>query len=316
MIDDLTIERVLGNPPPDEPTYIAGRVAWDSHGHPRVYRRLRLAPAWRRSAFVLVLALLMAVVLGLSLIIAGAVGRPDLLRAVDQAGGLRVAVRPDAPQALTTNLEGFDIDVAREVATRLGLAPAVVRVNAADMPDDGPAWDVGMPSDAVVASDGRLVAGPVYYRWPAYMVVRRDSDTTSITGWAGARICVTGGSAGAGWIAGRTLELITVVTPRPAEAKTVVRSTDQACLDALVAGQADAMVSARISLADLATKPSIKTLGEVLTESRTFVATRSGADPSALFGQIDAVLSVLRADGTLGDLSRSRFGGTDLTQLP
>ncbi len=317
MIDDLTIERTLRERAPDEPKYTVGRLAWESRSYPANHRWPGLGTAWRPIAMVFTLALLLVVILGLVAIIGGAVDRHDLLREVDEVGTLRIAVRPDAPQAVAGNLEGFDVDVGKAVAVKLGLIPTVVPVNASEMPGDGgTTWDVGMPSDAVIASDSRLIAGSAYYRWPVYLVVPATSSATAITDLAGKSICVTEGSAGAGWLDHQADELVTVASPTPLGATAIVSTGDQACLDALAAGTADAMASARMSFADLSIRPSVRSIGEVLSESRTFVAARGGPDPSALLGRIDAALSVLRADGTLADLSRNRFGGIDLSQLP
>lgn len=290
---------------------------WGSRNYPIGRRAGWPAAAWRPIATFVTLALLLVLLLGLAAIMGGAVRRSDLLRGVNEAGALRIAVRPDAPQAVAGNLEGFDVDVGKAVAVKLGLIPTVVPVNASEMPGDGgTTWDVGMPSDAVIASDSRLVAGSAYYRWPVYLVVPATSSATAITDLAGKRICVTEGSAGAGWLDHRADELVTVASPPPIGATAIVSTGDQACLDALAARTADAMASARMSFADLSIRPSVRSVGEVLSESRTFVAARGGPDPSALLGRIDAALSVLRADGTLADLSRNRFGGIDLSQLP
>ena len=86
------------------------------------------------------------------------------------------------------------------------------------------------------------------------------------------------------------------------------------CLDDLAAGDVDAVVTSALTAADIAVRPGVRTLGQpVLLDPRTIVARTAGPDPSALVRAANEALGEMRADGTLSDLSRGRFGGQDLT---
>jgi ABC-type amino acid transport substrate-binding protein len=75
------------------------------------------------------------------------------------------------------------------------------------------------------------------------------------------------------------------------------------------------MTTSTLSQADLSVRPSMRVLGQVpvLIEPRSIVAPTAGPDPGRLIQEIDHALSELRADGTLANASRNRFGGQDLT---
>ena len=86
------------------------------------------------------------------------------------------------------------------------------------------------------------------------------------------------------------------------------------CLDDLAAGEVDAVVTSALTAADIAVRPAVRTLGQpILLDPRTIVARTDGPDPTTLLQAADEALGEMRADGTLADLSRGRFGGQDLT---
>lgn len=246
---------------------------------------------------------------------------PDLMADVLAHGSIAIAVRPDFPQAMTVGLEGFDLDVARELADRLGL-----RLDVAMRPV-GSMWEPGVGSkdvDVALPSDGRayadeasFLASEPYYYWPVRVVVAEGSSVQVLGDVDGRAICVVVGSPGEAWLTG-LLDAAgsdAPVTP-PADATVRREATDVDCLSALAAGSVDALVTATLSDADFATR-ALRAIGPpVLTDRRSVVARRSGPDPAALIDAVDDALSGMRSDGTLLGFSRNRFGGNDLTQPP
>ena len=74
------------------------------------------------------------------------------------------------------------------------------------------------------------------------------------------------------------------------------------------------MVTATMSDADIDVRSGIRTLEGPEPEPRAVIVPRQpGANESTLADAIDGVISQLAADGTLTQLSESRFGGDDLT---
>jgi ABC-type amino acid transport substrate-binding protein len=97
----------------------------------------------------------------------------------------------------------------------------------------------------------------------------------------------------------------------------VERPSDADCLELVESGDVSAAVTATLSPADLAARPTLRQVGEpVLVEQRGFVAPR-GSGSAELIEEVDRLLLEMRSDGTIAELSRRRFGGTDLTpRLP
>ena len=333
--DDESLEliaRRLRNDDPADPPYEPGRFAQLASGG-RLYEA---GPAERRLVGRRVRSPLLGGLgvgsLGLALILVVGVvairlnvgsqtgstpspGSSDLLSAVRSRGVLRVAIRPDFPQATTDKLAGFDIDVANALASRLGVRLEIVIVEASMMASSAPPvdWDVAMPSSSLVA---RAAAGSQRATrttaFPTFLVVSEASGAQVPADLKGSRICVVEGSAGEAWIAGAIAD--PTVAPPSDGSISRVEANDQACLDALSSGDVDAMVTATLSAADIAVRASIRSLGQpVLLDPRSVVVRKDGPDPSAMLEAIDAAFSDMRIHGTLVDLSRNRFGGQDLS---
>jgi Tol biopolymer transport system component len=123
-------------------------------------------------------------------VIGGRLGQPtepspsaDALQRLIAAGVVRVAVRPDHPQALTPSggADGFDVDVATDLGRRLGLRVEVVAVSPADLFGQPGKWDVGLSSTPAwtVDSEAYLSSSP-YYAWPHLLLVPAESGATSV----------------------------------------------------------------------------------------------------------------------------------------
>jgi ABC-type amino acid transport substrate-binding protein len=273
-----------------------------------VRRRARPTPQVRRWALIAAtVALLIAVVANLATIgatIQRLVDRPSLMDAIRASGSLRVAIRPDDPQILAAGgtLSGFDVDVADAVAARLGLrVERIIQPIDQMLAEDEPTWHIALPSRALSPAEAaRYAVSDPYYRWPAYVLVRRSGPADL----AGAAVCVVAGSIGERWAA-----------ERGDVAAVRARADDDACMADLRAGRVDAMVTDVTLPMDVANDPDLAVLGEgpVAVDPRPILVPRGAADAAELVDAIDATLDQLRADGTLTALSEQRFGGEDLT---
>ncbi len=331
-MDDERIERALRDGPLDEPIYVAARVR-DTLASSGVTTPVIARPRiWRGVGGFLQVAASIAVVIaviGTLLLLRpqpsqqvastpGSTASPDLLTQVRAAGRIRTAVRTDFPQAsVRGSLGGFDVDVANELSRRLGLSPELVALQPSDMFANRPlqTWDIALPSTANLdpAALPLLTSDPYYY-WPVYVLVPAGAHVASLSGLDGRPICTVAGSSGEAWLDRRSAPSTFDGAASPPAPTQVARLTsDAACLADVVAGRSAAMITSALSAADVAARSEVQQLGgAVFTERRTIVA-RGVPDPAALLSGINRALSALRADGTLTDLSRRRFGGADLT---
>jgi ABC-type amino acid transport substrate-binding protein len=242
---------------------------------------------------------------------------------IQAAGVLRVAIRPDFPQVTIdgTFQGGFDADVATALAERLGVRPVLQAMNLETLPDSPAAaeWDLAFPGRSLTPAElARLEASVPYYEWAVYVVVSSTSSASSPADLAGQQVCVVGGSAGADWLVGQlNVQSAGSVASPPASAIPIERESDGDCLELIAADEASAAITATLSSADLAARPSLRQLGEPLfLEERRVVAPR-GPGSAVAIAEVDRLLMELRDDGTLTELSRRRFGGTDLSpRLP
>ncbi len=330
-MDDERIERALRDGPLDEPTYAAGRVqetlatsgvTTPEAARPRIWRGvgglLRVAASIAVTIAVIGTLLLLRPQPSQIGSTPGSTASPDLLSQVRAAGRIRIAVRTDFPQAsVRGSLGGFDVDVANELSRRLSLSPELVALQHSDMFANRPlqAWDIALPSTANLdpAALPLLTSDPYYY-WPVYVLVPVGTPVASLGSLDGLPICTVAGSSGEAWL-DRRFDPASVdgAASPPAPAQVARLASDAACLADVVAGRSAAMVTSALSAADIAARSEVRQLGgAVLTERRTIVA-RGVPDPAALLTGINRALSALRADGSLTDLSRRRFGGADLT---
>jgi ABC-type amino acid transport substrate-binding protein len=235
----------------------------------------------------------------------------DLLSRVQASGSIRIAVRPDHPQFTRAGagIVGFDVDVAREIASSLGVRADIVPLAVSDIvgrPNAG--WDLALPSIDVASIDpGRFGASTPYYSWPHLLLAPESSGLRRAADLAGRRVCAVEGDPGKAWLEGGARAGIETVV--------VSMASDDACLTALTSGDVEALVTATWAPADLAVHPSLIELdGGPSSERRAVIAT-TASDPARLLDRIDAAFAEMRSNGTLALLSERDFG-SDLTTTP
>jgi ABC-type amino acid transport substrate-binding protein len=283
---------------------------------------LATTPRWRRRRprrydLLLVAALVVAGSVGI-LLASGTVRvqesapRTDLLALVHSKGALRVAVRPDHPEIYSA---GFDVDVATALGTHMNLKAEIVIEDVQSMLDpNSETWDAALPSVASwsVPTATFLVSDP-YYSWPHRLVVLDSSTATDVSEVAGKAVCAVAGDAGAAWLRGAY-----PATVGPEITSNVVeRASDDACLSQLESGAVTAIVTARLSDADLDVRAGIRVIGGPDPEPRPVVVHRqrgNSPDPGDFLAAIGDAVRAMHADGTLTRMSQNRFGGADLTE--
>jgi len=252
-----------------------------------------------------------------------------LLGQVQSDGVLRVSTDPAYPPQSSLNeetgeYEGFDIDVATEIAKRLGVeiqweTPSWDVITAGGWNDR---WDVSVGSMTVTAQRAEVLnfSTPYYYT-PAGLAVQEGSSIASIEDLSGATIGVCGSCTYEFYlrrdlnidIPGFTFEYLV-----PEDVEIVTYDTDSTAIQDLEIGRIDAAMSAVPTLQGAIDKGrDIQLLGDpVFYEPLAAALDReSSLDSSALTEEISGIIEEMHADGTLTELSMKWYD-EDLTQNP
>jgi polar amino acid transport system substrate-binding protein len=251
-----------------------------------------------------------------------------MLAAVQDAGVLRVSTDPAyPPQSSVTksgDYEGFDIDVATEIAERLGVeveweTPSWDLITAGNWSGR---WDVSVGSMTITPERAEVLEfTPAYYFTPASVAVHEDntSITDTESGLDGKTIGVCGGCTYESYleksleIPGYEIEFLID------DASIKGYDTDSSAIADLELGDGarlDAVISATPTLEGAIEKGKpIKLVGDPIYYEPLAVALDKNApeDPVPLAEEIGRIIEEMHSDGTLTDLSMKWYG-TDLTK--
>ena len=236
---------------------------------------------------------------------AGAITDPgattgDLLASVMERGYITVSTDPDyAPQSSVKpdgTFEGFDIDVATEIATRLGVdihweTPGWDAITAAGWQGR---WDMSVGSMTITTPrKGILDFTQPYYYNPAYLAASTRSGVK------------------------KTSDLSFTL---PAGGSATTLPTDANCAESVKAGRPefDLWISSgpTIDEAISAGTPMLKIGEPIFTEDLSVAFDKSGPDDAALRFKVDQIIGAMHTDGTLTQLSQKWYDGADLTVAP
>ena len=286
------------------------------------------------------LAVLTATILGLVLGLAACGGGDDdagdLLSSIEDKGVLTVSTDPAYPPQSelnkeTNEYEGFDIDVATEIAKRLDVdiaweTPAWETIISGNWAGR---WDISVGSMTITPERAKVLNfTPPYYFTPAAYAVHEDNTTiTDVSGLNGKKIGACGGCTYDLYLqnklniakdeAGVPVKIESVVTDP--EIKTY--DTDSTAIQDLSLGDGrrlDAVVSALPTLeaAIDAGKPIKVVPPDLYYEPLSVAIDRSSQlDPTSLVERISEIIEEMHADGTMVEISEKWYG-TDLTVAP
>src|SRR4051794_6196282 len=253
----------------------------------------------------------------------------DLLKEVCDAGKLTVSTDPAYPPQSSLNeqtgkYEGFDIDVATEIAKRLGVkiqweTPAWETITAGSWNDR---WDLSVGS-MTPTNDRQQVLdfSQPYYYTPAVVVVHEDNTSVQdvATDLDGKKIGVCSGCTYDQYlnktlaIKGFTFDFVID------DATAVGYDTDTSALNDLALGDGvrlDAVITSLTTAQGFidAGKP-VKIVGDpVFYEPLAAAIDKSStADPASFAAAVDKIVGEMHDDGTLTELSKKWYDGTDLT---
>ncbi len=248
-----------------------------------------------------------------------------LLDVVTKAGKIRVSTDPQYPpqSELTPDgtFQGFDIDVATEIARRMGLeiqfeTPSWDTITAGGWSGR---WDMSVGSMTITSPRQKVLDfSPPYYYTPAQMAASTASGITTLDGLAGKSICVGDATTYLDWLSG-TLDFGTESpqTKAPAGAIAVTLSTDRLCAEAWKAGRSEfdgwLSSSTTVDQAIADGLPLVKVGEPVFSEPLAVAVDRGGPDPTDFMARVDEIVTAMHADGTLTQLSQKWFGA-DMTQ--
>ena len=255
---------------------------------------------------------------------------PDLLARIQEDGVIRVSTDPAYPPASSLvegtqdEYEGFDIDVAEEIAKRLGVTVEWVTPEWTAITSGGwsDRWDMSVGSMTVLPPRAEVLyfTEPYYYA-PAGVAVNTSNTTINAfdPDLDGKTIGVCGGCTYDFYLQ-KTLSAPGVTYDFVIDDATIkTYNTDTTALQDLYLERIDAVISGMGILQGAIDKGKpIRLVGDgaVLFYEANAVAFDKSADPSSesLAEAVNQIIIDMHADGTMSELSE-QWWGEDLTSL-
>ncbi len=293
----------------------------------------------------LVLSLVLVAALALSACQPAAPAAADLLGEIKARGTIRISTDPNyAPQSSSvpgaarkadtkcaaeeltaTELEGFDIDTAVEIARRLGVEPCFVTpawevITAGNWASR---WDISVGSMTITKDRQKVLHfSPGYYYTPAQLAAREGSGIASVADIAGKPVCVGSGTTYEAYLNGEDVGIpdSDIKVAPPAGVQVFPLDTDANCSESIQAGRTDFdafLTSGTVVDAAVAEGIQVVKVGSpVFVENLAVAIDRSAPkDPQSLLGEISNIVTAMHADGTL-TASSVKWFGADLTTVP
>jgi polar amino acid transport system substrate-binding protein len=251
-----------------------------------------------------------------------------LLDKVLKAGKLVVSTDPNyAPQSEQLpdgSYQGFDIDVASEIAKRLGVRVEFVtpKWEVITAGSWSSRWDVSVGSMTITSDRQKILDfSPPYYYTPAQMAASKASGITTMDGLAGKTICAGKSTTYLDWLGGKKLDFGTLspTTTPPAGIKSVSLDTDADCPQTWAAGRNDfeGWLSSSTTVQGAIDKglPVVKVGDPVYAEPLAVAVDKSGPNDSDFVARLTDIVNTMHTDGTLTASSMKWFK-SDLTKAP
>lgn len=250
----------------------------------------------------------------------------ETLDRVMKTGTLKMSSDPAYPPQSFLNdkneMDGFDVDVGKEIAKRLGvkielITPAWEVITAGRW---NGRWDISVGSMTPTKERANVLDFPaVYYYTPASFAVHTDSVAKSVADLNGKKIGVCGGCTYESYL-NKTLKLDAGGVPKfdfkvtPGEIRSY--ETDTNAFDDLRLGDGkrlDAVLSALPTIAEaIKSGYKMKIVGNPVFYEPLSVAVDKG--DAAFNAKISDIIQAMRSDGTLSKMS-TKWYGVDLTSV-
>ncbi len=246
----------------------------------------------------------------------------DLLAAIQERGTIRVSTDPNyAPQSFLNEdgeFVGFDVDVATEIATRLGVEVEFVTpdwdlITAGNWGDQ---WDMSVGSMTVTTARQQALdfAEPAYYYTPAQFAAADGSGIESLADIDGQTVCVGLSTTYESWLNGEDLGLpaANFYASVPTDIEVLPLQTDNECAQSIQAGRTEFSVfltSNTVVEAAISQGVAVQKVGSPAFSENLAVAfdKASSADPSTLVQAVGQIVADMHEDGTLSAFSNEWF---------
>lgn len=250
----------------------------------------------------------------------------DLLAEICSNGEIRVSTDPAYPPQSELNpetgeYEGFDIDVATEIADRLGVevaweTPDWEVLTAGSWNDR---WDMSVGSMTPTNDRQEVLNFTEPYSFvPAVIVVPEDSDVTDVaTELDAAKIGVCADCTYQFFLE-KNLEISGFEFDFVIDDATVTGyDTDTTALQDLALGRLDAVMTSVTTAESFAEDNPVKIVGDPLFGEPLAIAfdKSSELDGASLLAAVDQIVADMHADGTLTSLSEQWYDGIDVTKV-
>ncbi|HEY7993774.1 MAG TPA: transporter substrate-binding domain-containing protein [Candidatus Eremiobacteraceae bacterium] len=246
----------------------------------------------------------------------------NLLDQVKRRGELVISTDADYKPQSYRNPDGtwigFDVDVGREVARRLGVQPVFKSVNFALVTPGGwnGQWDVNIDSMAITNERAKVLwFSEPYYFTPASFVVYKTSKARTLADLAGKRLGVGASTTYESYLDGK----MSTARIKPPERTTVVTyDTDELALQDLAAGDGtrlDGVLTALPTIESaIARGMPLRVISPPVFEDSSAIALdrASPVQSAPLLWAITGIIHDMHRDGTLSRLSR-KYYGIDIT---
>ncbi len=256
----------------------------------------------------------------------------DLLADIMDRGSIRISTDPNyEPQSFLNSdgeFVGFDVDVAREIASRLGVEVEFVTpdwdlITAGNW---GGQWDMSVGSMAVTTGRDEVLdfASPAYYYTPAQFAATTASGITELDQLNGQTICVGVSTTYETWLNGDLeglgLPESSYYHEPPTDVSVIPLQTDNECAQQIQAGRNEfAAFLTSSTVVDAAIREGVdivKVDGPVYSENLAAAFDEASTkDITSLKERVGEIIQEMHDDGTLTELSMQWFN-EDLTQDP
>lgn len=256
----------------------------------------------------------------------------DLLAEIMERGTIRISTDPNyEPQSFLNadgEFVGFDVDVAKEIASRLGVEVEFVTpdwdlITAGNW---GGQWDMSVGSMAITTGRDEVLdfANPPYYYTPAQFAATTASGITSLEQLNDQPICVGVSTTYETWLNGDLeglgLPESSYYHEPPTGVTVIPLQTDNECAQQIQAGRNEfsAFVTSN-TVVEAAIREGVdivKVNGPVFSENLAAAFDEaSPKDITSLKDRVGEIIQEMHDDGTLSEISMEWFG-EDLTQDP
>lgn len=263
---------------------------------------------------------------------APAAAEDDLLAEILDRGTIRVSTDPNyEPQSFLNadgEFVGFDVDVAREIAERLGVEVEFVTpdwdlITAGNW---GGQWDMSVGSMTVTTARDEVLdfASPAYYYTPAQFAATSASGITELDQLNGQTVCVGVSTTYETWLGGDLdalgLPESSYYAEPPTDVTIIPLQTDNECAQQIQAGRNEfsAFLTSN-TVVEAAIREGVdivKVNGPVFSENLAAAFDESAPkDITRLKERVGEIIQEMHNDGTLSEISMEWFG-EDLTQDP